>query len=326
MTDSAIERIENDTDWLPHRLDLQGGTVEFVRVPRQVLTSPGFLFEYSPSDPADRISVPLEYIEDIRTDSLPFHFIFHTAFCRSTLLARALNIEGVSLGLSEPGIIADLASAGPQARRLHAPILRLLAREREDASTVFIKPTNHANRILPDLLRAAPDAHAVLMTNPLASFLLSVRKRGLMGHRWGRKLYLEMQGYAGIDLGLPPEEVFAMSDLQTAGMAWLLNQRYFTHVASGSDSIRTLDGDYFNARRGETLSAILTFCEVEHRSVSGKTLADHVAFGTHSKLGGSYDDDTSSSTTAQEIEQVAQWLGLIAKQLRLTIPIAQSLL
>ena len=328
MKNAVIERIQDDADWLPHRLNLKTESVEFVRVPRGVFTSPGFLFEYSPSDPADRASVPLGDIEEIRTDSLPVHFIFHTAFCRSTLLARALNIESVSIGLSEPGIIADLASAGPQARRLYAPILRLLARKRDGADAVFIKPTNHANRILPDLMSAAPDAHAVLMTNPLAPFLLSVRKRGLMGHRWGRKLYLELQGYAGIDLGLPPEEVFAMSDLQTAGMGWLLNQNYFTQIASGPAGyrLRTLDGDYFNAHRGETLSAILAFCDVEHRNISATGLAGHTAFSTHSKLGGSVDGDASDPTTALEIEQVTQWLGLIAKQLGLTIPVAQTLL
>ena len=328
MTLSAIDRIEADNDWLPHRLDLRGRSVEFVRIPREVFTAPGFLFEYTPTDASERLSVPLSRIDDISVDSMPLHFIFHTAFCRSTLLARALNIDGISIGLSEPGIIADLASAGPQARGLQAPILRLLSRRRDGAKAVFIKPTNHANRIIPELLDAAPDARAVLMTNPLAPFLQSVRKRGLMGHRWGRKLFLELQSYAGIDFGMPPEEMFAMTDLQTAGAAWLLHQNYLTNIASksGNDRVRILDGDYFNSHRGETLSAILAFCDIEHCETSESNLADHIAFRTHSKIGGSFDDQITEQSFADEIEQVAQWVGLIANQLGLKAPVAQTLL
>ena len=328
MTPSAIERIEAETEWLPHRIDFQRESIEFVRIPREVFTAPGFLFEYEPADAADRLPVPLSRIGDISIDSVPFHFVFHTAFCRSTLLARALNIDGISIGLCEPGIVTDLASAGAQARGLHAPILRLLSRKRDGANAVFIKPTNHANRLIPDLMNASPKARAVLMTNSLSPFLTSVRKRGLMGHRWGRKLFLEMQSYAGIDFGMPAEESFAMTDLQTAGAAWLLNQNYFARIASGlaNDRVRTLNGDFFNAHRGETLSAILAFCDVEHRNISATGLAGHTAFSTHSKLGGSVDSDASDPTTALEIEQVTQWLGLIAKQLRLNIPVTQTLL
>ena len=42
-------------------------------------------------------------------DALPSakapHFIFHSAFCCSTLLARAFDIEGQSIGLKEPTIL-----------------------------------------------------------------------------------------------------------------------------------------------------------------------------------------------------------------------------
>lgn len=300
----------------------------FVRVPDDRLAGPGFLFEFEPENADDRLAVPLSRINEIKVDNAPVHFIFHSAFCRSTLLARAMNIRGVSAGLSEPGILAAIAADPRRLGSLITQILRLLARRRDSARAIFIKPTNHANGLIPALLAASPQSTAILMTNPLKPFLLSVRKRGLMGHRWGRRLYLELQGYTPIDFGMPPDEVFAMTDLQAAGLAWLLNQNYFTALAKGADRgrIRTLDGDYFNCHRGETISAVLKFAAAGEEFVVPEDLGTSDVFRQHSKLGGRVSNPVADKATAQEVAQVEQWLGLIGEQLRLQLPISQTLL
>ena len=322
-----ISDIESNPEWIPHALNTETRSVEFLRVPEERYSAPGFLFEYAPTDPADRRSVSFDQVIEMKVEALPLHFIFHTAFCRSTLLARALNIPGISLGMSEPGIIASLASGGAKAEPLIAPLLRLLGRKRPGIDAVFVKPTNHANRLIPALLRAQPDARTVLMTNPVSPFLQSVRKRGLMGHRWGRRLYLEMQGYAGIDLGMSPEEQFSMTDLQAAGLAWLLNQNYFTRLASGplKPRIRTLDGDYFNEHRGEAIEAVLAFAGVDPGGPGSEMLSLDHAFAEHSKLGGKVDQRNADEAAAEEIEHVRHWLGLIAGQLKITAPVPQTL-
>ena len=320
--------IESNPEWIPHALNMETRSVEFLRVPEERYSAPGFLFEYAPTDPADRRSVSFDQVIEMKVEVLPLHFIFHTAFCRSTLLARALNIPGISLGMSEPGIIASLASGGAKAEPLIAPLLQLLGRKRPGIDAVFVKPTNHANRLIPALLRAQPDARAVLMTNPVSPFLQSVRKRGLMGHRWGRRLYLEMQSYAGIDLGMSPEEQFSMTDLQAAGLAWLLNQNYFTRLAASpfKERIRTLDGDYFNENRGETILALLGLGGIALDDRGKRELAGNPAFADHSKLGGPVVPTKVDKSTHQEIAQVEQWLDLIAEQVRMKIPIRQTLL
>ena len=319
--------IQTDSNWIPHKVDLQRQTVQFVRVPAAQFAATGFLFEYEPSDPADQRSLTFDQVAQISVEPLPIHFIFHTAFCRSTLLSRALNIPGISMGMSEPGIIADLASGGTQAEPLIAPLLRLLARKREGVEAIFVKPTNHANRLIPTLLRAQPDAKAVLMTNSVSPFLQSVRKRGLMGHRWGRRLYLEMQSYAGVNLGMSPEEQFSMTDLQAAGLAWLLNQNYFTQLASSEfgSRLRTLDGDFFNDNRGETVEAVLAFCGVPLPKQKVKALSSQQAFAEHSKLGGSVGIESPDDTTVKEIGQVGHWTTLIAEQMKVMTPVPQTL-
>jgi len=323
-----ITEVESNPEWIPHALNLETRRVDFLRVPEETYSATGFLFEYAPSSPADRISISFEQLSGLEVETLPLHFIFHTAFCRSTLLARALNIPGVAIAMSEPGIIASLASGGPVVEPFIKPLLRLLGRKRAGIDAVFVKPTNHANHMIPALMKAQPEARAVLMTNPVSPFLQSVRKRGLMGHRWGRRLYLELQGYAGIDFGMSPEEHFSMTDLQAAGLAWLLNQNYFTQLAGGpfEKRIRTLDGDYFNERRGETIQSILELSGVDSSDFPPERLQLHPAFSEHAKLGGPIVEAPTARSTSEEIEKVTEWLGLIAKQIGIEIPVRQTLL
>ena len=302
--------------------------MEYLRIPEERYSAPGFLFEYAPTDPADRILISFDQVSEWEIEPSPLHFIFHTAFCRSTLLARALNIPGISIGMSEPGIIASLASGGSEVEPLIEPLLRLLGRKRAGIDAIFVKPTNHANRLIPALMKAQPEARAVLMTNPVSPFLQSVRRRGLLGHRWGRRLYLEMQSYAGIDFGMSPEEHFSMTDLQAAGLAWLLNQNYFTQLAGGpfEKRIRTLDGDYFNERRGETIQSILELSGVDSSDFPPERLQLRSAFSEHAKLGGPIVEAPTARSTSEEIEKVTEWLGLIAKQIGIEIPVRQTLL
>lgn len=327
MIDAAT--IEADARWLPHMLDLAGGRMLFVRVERAVLAEPGFLADVKPDAAGGSAWLPLDTVRAMRPVAGPLHFIFHTAFCRSTLLVRALNIEGVSAGLAEPGIIAQLAGAGPAARDLVKPVVDLLARPWGEGEAVFVKPTNHANALIPALLAAAPQARAVLMTNPLETFLASVDRRALLGRRWGRQLYLEVMSYAGMDLGMDAREQFSMTDLQAAGLAWFLSQRMFASLAAGPESarLRVLDGDRFDRERAETLAAVLAFAAVKSDPAQVRGVAGGQLFQRHAKLGGAMAAPPARSTAfAQEVEQVRQWIGMIAAQAGLTVPVPQTLL
>ena len=180
---SDAKTLAADPHWLPHRIDPVAGTMEFLRVERAALADTGFLADRT----GETRALPLAEVQRLSPATGPLHFIFHTAFCRSTLLVRALDIPGVSAGLSEPGIIASLVNAGQAGEPLIAPVTQLLARPWGEGEAVFVKPTNHANRLVPALMNAAPQARAILMTNPLPSFLAAVIRKGMMGRRWGRQ-------------------------------------------------------------------------------------------------------------------------------------------
>lgn len=332
MTRAA--EIAADPAWLPHRIDVATRQVEFIRVPRATLAERGFLADRNPPA-SERALVGWEDLQGMQVPTGQLHFIFHTAFCRSTLLVRALDAPGVAAGLNEPGIIASLVNAGDAAAPLLNPLLALLARPHAPGEVMVVKPTNHANRLIPALLRARPDSRAILMSNDLPVFLRSVARKGLMGRNWGRKLFLELQGYAGMDFGMDPRESFAMTDMQAAGLAWLLNQRFFALHLGGQvpgiapERLRLLDGDRFDAAREETLAAVLDHFGAALPAGLPAMLAEGPVFAQHAKLGGDFaGDDTGGidPRLEEEIGQVGQWVGLIAQQGGLDLPLPQTLL
>ncbi|MBB3035269.1 hypothetical protein [Alteriqipengyuania lutimaris] len=327
MTD--FQSIAADPRWIPHRIDPAAGRLEFLHLTREALSQTGFLADRTGPTQA----IALSQLDRSAIAPGPVHFIFHTAFCRSTLLVRALECPGVSAGLSEPGVIGSLVNAGQGGQPLVAPVVDLLARPWGQDEAVFVKPTNHANSLIPALMDSAPQARAILVTNPLPSFLAAVIRKGMMGRRWGRQLYLELMAYAGIDLGMDGREQFAMTDLQAAGLAWFLNQRYFDAIARRyGDRTRVLDGDRFDAERARTLAAVGDFTGVAIDSGKAQEIARGPVFASDAKTGADFAEKaradasaTQSAVVEDEIAKVGEWIGIIAQQAGLQVPVRQTL-
>lgn len=336
MTDPRT--IEADPAWLPHRIDVSRRTVEFMRIPRSELGKTGFLAERKPGSPSDVAVIGWDDVCAMRVETGSLHFIFHTAFCRSTLLVRALDRPGVCVGLNEPGILASLAGNVDATKPLVLPVLQLLSRPHEPGEAVFVKPSNMSNMLIPGMLKTMPEARAIAMSTALPRFLGSVAKRGLLGRRWGRELFLDLQSYAGMDFGMSSRELFAMSDMQAAGLAWFLGQRWFLLHMHGQvagisgDRFRSLDGDAFNAERAKTIAAIADFAGLSLDRDAAEEMAGADVFDEHAKLGGAqaaHEDEDNllarDAKLAEEIGQVEQWVGMIAQQAGLAIPMKQTL-
>lgn len=336
MTDAATT-IEADPDWLPHRIDPELERMQFLRILRRDLGAQGFLADRKPARPIDEAWLPLRAVMNMRPQTGPIHFLFHTAFCRSTLLVRALDGPGTLVGLNEPGILASLVNVGIGKGRPEMALVRrvvdLLSRTHPGEAAVIVKPTNHANALMPMLLSARPQSTAVLMTNALPAFLAAVVRKEMMGRRWARLLYLELQAYAGMDFGMDGREQFVATDLQVAALAWFLNQRWFAlQQTRFGDRLRVLDGDRFDAERARTIEAVGEFVGVIVRRETAEEIATDPIFTIHSKSGGDFAvkdaADTSRSAspvTDEEIAQVGKWIGMIAQQAGLIAPVRQTL-
>lgn len=323
-----------DPHWLPHAFDPARQTVTCMKLPRARLAGTAFLADIARESGYGSAEVPLAALAAAApAPDAPVIFIFHTAFCRSTLLVRALEQPGISTGLSEPGIIASLAGAGQAGQAALAPVAALLARPWGQGEAVFVKPTNHANMLAPALMRALPQARALLMSNPLPSFLDAVIRKGMMGRRWGRQLYLELMGYAGMDLGMDGREQFLMTDLQATALAWFLNQRFLAAMVQNFGArVRVLDGDAFGRDPAATLAAVYGFAGHGVTPEQIAAIAAGPVFARDAKTGEDYAAKaardaaaTRSSVTADEIAKVGEWVGMIARQAGLSVPLAQTL-
>ena len=100
-----------DPDWLPHRVDARSGTTRFVHLPRAAQRTITFLAdEYLPKG-TPHIDVPIGGLASSPSTTGRLHFVFHSAFCCSTVLARALDLPRVVFALKEPMALNDLVSA-----------------------------------------------------------------------------------------------------------------------------------------------------------------------------------------------------------------------
>ena len=178
-------------------------------------------------------------------------WLFHTAFCGSTLLARALHAPPRNVSLKEPSALYDLAhastrytldtSAGPGSP-LHRSIA-LLMRPWIPEGTVLVKPTNAVNRLMDDLLAATPESRAILLHGSLEDFLLSCLKKLPAAETPMRWMMQHLLPGTQLErrLGIPAEHRFNF--VECCVLTWHAQiERYAQALlADRDDRLRTLD-------------------------------------------------------------------------------------
>ena len=154
-----------DAEWLAHRYVESEDRVRFAHVPRERHAGVPFLTDACLGDLG---TTPELAAETCLHDSAPgpLHFLFHSAFCGSTMLVRAFDRPGVAMGLSEPVILNDVVGfrrRGGERRavaRLADVATRLLARPFGLREAVIVKPSNVVNPLAELLLALRTEARA----------------------------------------------------------------------------------------------------------------------------------------------------------------------
>ncbi|MEO0439500.1 MAG: hypothetical protein AAF067_01365 [Pseudomonadota bacterium] len=334
MTDSSIYL--KDRNWLPHRLDAVADRVQFIHLPDKARKELTFMASFQPESADQAIWISGEDIRAYQPETVPSHYIFHTAFCRSTLLVRAMEELPGCAGYSEPQIFNDFAVSlsHQNAQSLLQPVFKLFARSGDDLVMTVIKPSNHANQILPLIMQHMPEAQAVMMHSGLGAFLRSVAKKGMEGRIWARRLNQEITSYAALDLGLSDDEKMRLTDLQVTALTWLLHQRHFAMVLRTPfrDRFRTLDSALFNDQKAESFRTIANHFSFNLADEQIDQLVGGPVFSSHAKQGGDYAETiadqakkAASPIIEEEIGYVEKWGEHIAEQLDMGIPISQPL-
>ena len=316
-----------DAEWLAHRYVESEDRVRFAQVPRARHAEVPFLIDACLGDLGTTHDLTAQIC---LRDSAPgpLHFLFHSAFCGSTMLVRAFDRPGVAMGLSEPVILNDVVGfrrrGGERSAvaRVADVATRLLARPFAPGEAVIVKPSNVINPLAELLLALRTEARAVFLFAPLETFLISVARKGLACRAWVRELadgYLTEDYFA--PLGLTPHDVFRQTDLQVAASGWLAQHAHFTRLAAklGPARLRTLDADALNDDPQSALTAAARHYGLALDSQAVSEIVAGPAFTRHSKSGADYsaearsqDYDAARSAYGEEIDTVMVWADAVA--------------
>lgn len=327
-SDPSIDKmsIARDSLWHAHRFDAATNAFQFRRVDREAHRAAPFLTDEYLGEADRLVPVDADMLDRAEAPRAPLHFIFHSAFCASTMALRAMDLPGVAMGLSEPMLCNDLMGwirRGGDRRAAAQALdrsLALLARPFGAGEAVVVKPSNIFNPMIAACLSLRQDSRAVLLHAPLEVFLASVARKGLWCRLWAREL-LEGQIQDGmVQLGFETRDYFRQTDLQVAAVGWLAQHRLFHDLLTrfGPDRLRSLDSETLVADKIGSLGALARHFGLDASDVNTR-LADQPALQKHSKFGQEFNTADREAEARQalsahgdELEKVGQWARAVA--------------
>lgn len=289
--------------------------------------------------------------EDPETDHKPVRFIFHTAFCASTLLARCLDHPGSTLAAKEPLALhrvsgmqrdrlanPDVARAVPRERyrRLLTLTLDLLSRSFGDAEAPIVKATDSTNHIAGELLDHHDGSTAILLYSDLASFVLSClkaeKRRGYVRRMlWRARTDAKRLGlFRGVRI--PPDG--ALSDAEASAFVWGVQMyTYLDLLDSGRSDVRTLDASEFLGEPGETLAAAadhlaLPLDEGDIAAARDTTMTRHAkrTESSFSPEAAARERASLEAAFASELGEAEAFLDSLTRERPIVLPLASALL
>lgn len=333
-----------DAAWVPFQYDAQADTLSFAHLPREAQRAAVFLDRRFIGSAFKTPPVPIRALSSdaLRDVRGPLHFIFHTGFCCSTLLARAMDIPGVSMGLKEPAVLVSFAQHWSNARQTPGALnalgvtLDLLSRPLSPRETQIVKPTNVANHLLPEILHLRPDAKILVLYSGLRSFLEAIVRRDANGRLFGRQIF---QGFASaipLETTFSVEEQLLLTDLQIAAQAWLMQTTFFASIARhhGRARIRTLNSDTLLSDPARALTSLSEFFGLHQKPRRWTDVAASSVFREHAKEHGLPFDAqahhaqlaAAGSLHANEINAVEAWAQHLAQRSNAALTLGDTLL
>ena len=330
-----VATIVRDAEWFAHRYDPGHDAVQFRRLSRADHRAATFLTDdYLP------VEQPVVIRRNDAMAALPppaaIHYIFHSAYCCSTLLARAFDAPGVSMGLKEPVVFNDLVgwkARGAAAADLAAVLddgLALLARPFAPGEAIVVKPSNVANGLASAMLSLRPGSRALLLHAPLDTYLGSIARKGMIGRRWARDLLVKQIADGTQWPGMTASDFIGQTDLQAAAIGWLAQHAIFARIAGRYPTrVQTLDSATLLAAPGATMTALATLFDLD---LDVSAIVAGPAFTRHSKHGAAFDGAAraaelrTADAHADEIDKVVTWTAAVAATMGLALALPAPLL
>jgi hypothetical protein len=234
-------------------------------------------------------------------------YIFHSAFCCSTLLSRYLDAIEAALVLREPHSLYEVAilkrfygtdiipNVPPSEwKKLFQFIACLLSRRYDASKPVIIKPSDGCNNLMADLLDANPENRGLFIYSSIQRFLVSVLKYEER-HEWARirlrELTIDRQKQ-GMAVKYDPR---LLNSWQTAALVWVYHMEAYSQICQTpcGKKLFALDSEILLDRPVPTLCAILQHFGDHPNSNLIEQALRKPEFNTHSKNSSQlYDEET----------------------------------
>ena len=236
--DALWENIFESPELYLQSFDIAQNTMTFTPMTEETYRSTSFLDEriHRPQSVNARVDMNdfIDTFENARPTPRPLGFIFHTAFCCSTLLARCVQELEETLVLKEPVPLRTLSegwfdSTKARTNRRMRDMLGVLLSRRFGAEAVVVKATSVCNNIMPELLEMHDETRAVFIYSSLeesiASFLKNPERR-----QEAREFLFSMKNLLPQDVTI--EDCQRLIDASVVAVLWVLQVGLYCELAS----------------------------------------------------------------------------------------------
>jgi len=277
----------------------------------------------------------------------PASFIFHSAFCCSTLMTRYLDALDRFLVLREPHSIYEIASlqrfhgknvlpdvTADEWQALYRLIMLLLVRRFDNNAPVVMKPSDGCNNLMANMLGEHADNTGLFIYTSLERFLVSVLKQDDR-HEWAairaRELTLDLL-HNSIQPKVSP---IGLGPGQNAALVWVLQMDSYRALHEGpyGKRIRCLNSSDF---LDDPVAVITALTSHFGHPVPADTVAELLSAANlevHSKLPSQhYDQQTREREFREErgkyderITRIMQWAESVFGSESLKAPLPGAL-
>ena len=296
----SVNEIVDNPNWYCHAINLDTGRLGFVKTTKSALSETTFLddrFNVSKLESASLSIQECVNFIDGKESAAP-KYIFHTAFCCSTLLARCLDFPDSNVSVKEPAVLMALANYQRtghkvlanvnEAKEIYGLVNHLLFRPFGENESVVVKPTNTVNNIICQLMATHTESKALFLHSDLKSFLISLLKKGEEGRGFARQLFnIFFMDSAEAQL-LQQNQLLRMTDMQVAAIAWHLQlENYFDAFAEfNADKVKSLHCDRLLDSSNDILTKVVSNFDLIKLEENIDQLLEHAPLQKNSKTPG----------------------------------------
>jgi len=177
--------------------------------------------------------------------------IFHSAFCGSTLMSRALELIYNCLPMREPVSIGSLLhyriskDFDLEKEKKYSRLIRnIYARRFEESQIPVIKANDYVNSYLPYLVKYEPDTPILLMYSSLNDFIAGCVKSDERKQWIKDRFELLMTFFLKEDEKLKYQHIDTTGHVELAAAYWSYNLKIFSDITRQSPlTIKTLEFD-----------------------------------------------------------------------------------